>query len=729
MSGVELGKYKRDNVKIIIVKISAIGDVVVSLGVSTYIREKHPQATITWVCGKVIAPIIKATNAADELIIVNENNLLKGNFFKKSIELFKIWKRLFLRKFDLVIIGHTDFRYRLLVFPVWTGKTRIFRKTGRCIPIAERYHGDEYLRLFTDVDNFQMLSTRLPKLEISLPSVLQQKISRKSEFKKPIIVLAPGGAKNILRDDSLRRWSIQNYINLAKRLIADDYQIVLIGGKEDDWVSSKFKDLEIIDIIGQTSLLDIVALFSVSNLLITHDSGPMHLAKLTNIPVIALFGPTNPNGRVSRYCRNFVLTDKIIENIHFIWGGKNLPCCPCYDGKNYANCANNVCINSITVDEVYIFGVDIIKAPKKTEEYYNFRGSLFDIKPLSNITVNTRCLRRSLTGLQRYTLEVLHHFPKEVTQKLLPVDVSKNIITSNLWEQFILPLGLKGDLLWSPANVGPILYKNQVLTIHDVMPIEPNYDNHVNFSYFFSHWYRYMLPRLAANVRHIITLSNFSADRIMHLLGVNANKISIIPNGIDHQKFYPRSESEIQEFINKKGLPGSKYILSLSSILPHKNFQSILDAWKLLSGSLPKDVYLFIAGGIPKYGGYSMSNMPPRVHYLGYVEDEYLPILYSGAMFFVFLSLYEGFGLPPLEAMACGTPVLASDIASMSEVVGGAGIKVNPLSISDIAENIKLMVSDAELRKELSDKGIENAMLYDWNKTSSQVWQILNNFV
>jgi len=363
MSGVELGKYKRDNVKIIIVKISAIGDVVMSLGVSTYIREKHPQATITWVCGKVVAPIIKATNAADELIIVNESNLLKGNFFKKSIELFKIWKRLFLRKFDLVFIGHTDFRYRLLVFPIWTGEKRIFRKTGRCIPIAERYHGDEYLRLFTDVDNFQMLSTRLPKLEISLPSVLQQKISRKSEFRKPIIVLAPGGAKNILRDDSLRRWSIQNYINLAGKLIACGHQVVLIGGKEDKWLCYKFLNLEVIDLVGQTSLLDLVSLFFASNLFITHDSGPMHLAKLTNVPIMALFGPTNPHGRISRNCRNFVPLEKVMENIHFIWGGKNLPCCPCYDGKNYANCTNNTCINSITVAEVYALALKLLESP------------------------------------------------------------------------------------------------------------------------------------------------------------------------------------------------------------------------------------------------------------------------------------------------------------------------------------------------------------------------------
>jgi len=348
---------------------------------------------------------------------------------------------------------------------------------------------------------------------------------------------------------------------------------------------------------------------------------------------------------------------------------------------------------------------------------------------MSNIVVNTRCLRRKMTGIQRYTQEVLRHFPKEFISISPPERLSKSIVMSNIWEQFFLPLRLKGDLLWSPANVGPILYKNQVVTIHDMMPVELSDDNHLNFGYFFSHWYRYMLPKLTANVRHIITISEFSASRIMHLLGVSANKISIVPCGIDHKIFYPRSESEIQEFIDKKKLPGRKYILSLSSILPHKNFQSVLDAWEILSGLLPEDVYLIIAGGIPKHGGYSMNNMPQRVHYLGYVEDKYLPILYSGAMFFVFLSLYEGFGLPPLEAMACGTPVLASDNTSVSEVVSDTGIKVNPLSINDIAENMKLLVSDTELRKELSVKGIENAMLYDWNKTANQVWQILNNFV
>lgn len=348
---------------------------------------------------------------------------------------------------------------------------------------------------------------------------------------------------------------------------------------------------------------------------------------------------------------------------------------------------------------------------------------------MSNLVVNTRCFQRRMTGIQRYTAEVLRYFPKEIRRMSPPAMLSKNVITNNLWEQFLLPLELRGNLLWSPANIGPALYKNQVVTMHDAMPLEPCDYKFLSFSYFFSHWYRKILPKLAANVRHIITDSKFSADRIMHHLGVPTSKISIIPCGIDHQKFYPRPEKEIQELINKKSMPGRKYILSLSSILPYKNFRSVLAAWEIVVNSLPEDVYLVLAGGIPKHGAYSFENMPPRVHYLGYIEDQYLPALYSGAMFFVFLSLYEGFGLPPLEAMACGTPVLASNVASIPEVVSGAGIEVNPLSTTDIAKNIKSLLSDGELRKELVAKGIKNAERYKWQQTSEQVWQVLSNYL
>jgi len=348
---------------------------------------------------------------------------------------------------------------------------------------------------------------------------------------------------------------------------------------------------------------------------------------------------------------------------------------------------------------------------------------------MSNIVVNTRCFQRRMTGIQRYTAEILRYFPEEVLHMSPPVILSKSVITNNFWEQFLLPLELHGKLLWSPANMGPVLYKKQVITIHDTMPLEPNDWKPPSFDYFFSRWYRNMLPRLVTNVRHIITISKFSADRIMYHLGVSANKISIIPCGIDHQKFYPRSEKEIQELLNQKIIPGRKYVLALSSILPHKNFQSVLDAWKMVVDALPRDVDLFLAGGIPKHEAYSFKNLSSRVHYLGYIEDRYLPALYSGAMFFVFVSLYEGFGLPPLEAMACGTPVLASNAASIPEVVSGAGVEVNPLSIADIANNMKQLALTEELRKELVIKGLKNAERYNWQQTSQRVWQVLNNYL
>lgn len=347
---------------------------------------------------------------------------------------------------------------------------------------------------------------------------------------------------------------------------------------------------------------------------------------------------------------------------------------------------------------------------------------------MPNITVNIRCLNKRTTGVQRYTSEVIKYFPKEV-QQIAPSNVfSNNIALENIWEQLALPLTLKGNLLWSPANIGPILYKNQILTIHDVRPFESNNNNHFSFNNVFAKWYRYALPKLAANVKHIITVSNFSANRIIHNLGVKSNKISVIPCGIDHQKFYKRSEIEIEDFIKKNKLPGKNYILSVSSLLPHKNFRSLLEAWKLISESLPEDIYLVLAGDLPKHGACKIDHMPPRVHYVGHIEDIDLPILYSGAMFFILVSLYEGFGLPILESMACGTPVLASNTTSIPEVMNESGIIINPLSVNDIASNIESLTLDAQLRKQLSIKGLKNAANYDWKITSNKIWQLLSSY-
>ena len=170
---------------------------------------------------------------------------------------------------------------------------------------------------------------------------------------KPAVVIAPGGAKNALADDSQRRWPIASYASLMEKLSSLPINLIVTGARSDFWVSEHFQGITYIDLLGKLDLLDLVCLLRASKLLITHDSGPLHLAKLADCPVIGLFGPTNPHEKVGR-----------CEKIQVIWGGENLSCRPCYDGKTYAKCPKNECLASISVENVFSRTLDLIGLSK-----------------------------------------------------------------------------------------------------------------------------------------------------------------------------------------------------------------------------------------------------------------------------------------------------------------------------------------------------------------------------
>jgi ADP-heptose:LPS heptosyltransferase len=306
---------------VLVVKIGAIGDVVMALPMLSYL--KGEKARITWVVGEQPSPLLAATGLVDELICVDEEKLLKG----KVRELFKVWKKLGVRRFDLVLTAHVDWRYRLLTLFVRARVKRAFTRKGkRPFPIPGRYHAHEYLRLAADVEGGRA----------AFPSFAA------TARKGARVILAPGGAKNVRADDFLRRWPIHHYVALAHLLVKEGYSLCLTGAKSDLWVAAYFQEVICENFIGEKTLLELIALYKDARLLITHDSGPLHLAKLVDCPTIALFGPTNPYEKVGSG-----------EKIRVLWGGEHLPCRPCYDGKRYALCARPLCLESISPERVY----------------------------------------------------------------------------------------------------------------------------------------------------------------------------------------------------------------------------------------------------------------------------------------------------------------------------------------------------------------------------------------
>jgi len=325
--------------RILILKLGAIGDIVMASSLITAIDSKYPGAEITWICGKSVKEILSGYNRINTLISIDEMLFYKGNFLNKLKIIINVWENLFCKRFDIVLNCYRDKRYKLLLFPSMAKKYLDFSgKTSHNTFIPGRYHSDEYSRMVIAQNDWQIIPSSLPKYSILENSNIASQIKN---TEKPIIILAPGGAANILRQDSLRRWEIEKYVELAKELIYYNYSVVLTGSENDRWVSEKFINLEVTDLVGKTSLVDLLYLFNKSRVIVTHDTGILHLAKLSSIRIIAMFGPVNPKERVG-----------VKENVDVIWGGINLPCSPCYDGNNFAECNNNICMKNISANEV-----------------------------------------------------------------------------------------------------------------------------------------------------------------------------------------------------------------------------------------------------------------------------------------------------------------------------------------------------------------------------------------
>ncbi len=342
---------------------------------------------------------------------------------------------------------------------------------------------------------------------------------------------------------------------------------------------------------------------------------------------------------------------------------------------------------------------------------------------MKSIVVNTRCLHEPLTGIQRYVQAILQRLGAELD----PISPRRKPggLRGMLWDQMVLPTKLGGRLLWSPSSSGPLTVSHQVVTFHDIIVLDhPEWFNPVS-----ALASRFVIPRLARRSASIITVSEYTRNRILAHMDIHPEKIVVIPEGVD-PRFFPESAGEIERVINRYGIPTRSYLLSVSTLEPRKNLGTLLQTWSEVFQHLPDDIWLVLSGekGNPRvFPRLDFDRIPPRVHWTGRVEDADLPGLYSGARAFVFLSLAEGFGLPPLEAMACGIPVLASNCTSIPEVVGDDALMVNPVDLSEIQMGIVRVCGDESLRQRLVSAGLGRARRYDWDSAAARTLQVLQD--
>jgi heptosyltransferase-2 len=205
--------------------------------------------------------------------------------------------------------------------------------------LPTRSHADEFARI--------LLNLKDTYREDSLPPLRPDRLppSPLPEPKARRIAIVPAGASNMVRQQTLRRWPADRYVSIAKTLLARGDEVVLLGGPDDVWIRTHFEALaahpRLIDCIGATTLPEFISLADTCSLVLSHDTGPLHLAGLSLAPVLALFGPTDPGSFLPRR-----------SGVRVLWGGEGLACRPCYDGRDFAPCESNGCMQSITAETV-----------------------------------------------------------------------------------------------------------------------------------------------------------------------------------------------------------------------------------------------------------------------------------------------------------------------------------------------------------------------------------------
>ncbi|MFN5952116.1 MAG: glycosyltransferase family 4 protein [Dolichospermum sp.] len=307
-----------------------------------------------------------------------------------------------------------------------------------------------------------------------------------------------------------------------------------------------------------------------------------------------------------------------------------------------------------------------------------------------------------------------------VPNNLTPADGTKGHLNRLIWTQFQLPKiyqKLKSQLLFSPLPEAP-LYTNCrfIVMSHDMIPLR--------FPKRFSPltpYHLYYVPQVLNQAQYIICNSHATAKDLVDFFHIPSNKITPIPLAYDSSHF---------QFLN---LPTRNYFLYIGRQDPYKNLQRLITAFSALPNR--NDYELWLAG--PDDQRYSPLleiqtqelGINHLVKFLNYVPYDELPIIINQAIALVFPTLWEGFGLPVLEAMACGTPVITSNISSLPEVAGDAAILINPYHIEEITAAMKMIINDSEIRKQLSKQGLKRVNQFSWEKTGLATVEVLKQYL
>jgi glycosyltransferase involved in cell wall biosynthesis len=353
----------------------------------------------------------------------------------------------------------------------------------------------------------------------------------------------------------------------------------------------------------------------------------------------------------------------------------------------------------------------------------------------SFLSLNARFLTQPQTGVQRYSQELLNALDDilELGQALAycpsrsktMVDW-KNIqlktggwFTGNLWEQVDLPRLSGGTLLFSPSNIGPFFQQHQVVTIHDASVFaQPD-----AYTWSFRLKYKNIYRRMTTVADHIITTSEFSKRELQQWLKLAPERISVTYEGREH---FERIAAD-NRVMEKLSLREKPFFVVVGSNSPHKNLKVVHAANKLIDQG--KFEVIFIGGDFAGVFQSTHIELASNIKKVGYLADQELKALYCYATCLIFPSLYEGFGLPLLEAMTCSCPVICSDIPSSREVCGEAALFFDPEQPADLANKLEQILNSPALVEELKERGVLRSRNFSWIKTARETKHILEKYL
>lgn len=364
------------------------------------------------------------------------------------------------------------------------------------------------------------------------------------------------------------------------------------------------------------------------------------------------------------------------------------------------------------------------------------KGCVLTTYPLDAV-INGRFLTQPVTGVQRYARELIKALDALLIEGALPGlrleivaprGVSETLgltsipvrqggtLRGHAWEQVELPSLTGGRVLLSLCNTGPAAVRRQVVTIHDAAVFaRPR-----AYSLAFRVWYRTLLRHLARSALGVITPSAFSRRALSRYCGVDEHRLEIVPHGHEHVLTFPSDQAVIE----RHGLGTRPFVLAVASMTANKNIATIAAA----KAHVGEDIDVVVAGG-RNAKVFAAHSVPPTVRCLGYVTEGELRALYEKALCLVHPSWHEGFGFPPLEAMACGCPVIASRAGALQEVCGDAALYCKPDDGEELAARIREVVDDASLRLRLREAGHRQAAGFTWRASALRHARILEKLL